>query len=165
MATRGLCVPLRRLKPPPPLSPSRRYNKLAGLATRLVALLNALKPDDPFRIKVTDQMLEKLYAFGAIPTRSSIKIVEKLSTSSFAKRRLPVIMVRTKMCETLKEAVTFVEQVRAGRPCTCVCFCVQVCVCVHAGPRARGARGGDRPGIYCHTGHVRLCLLGGLLQD
>lgn len=125
----------------PPLSPSRRYNKLAGLATRLVALLNALKPDDPFRIKVTDQMLEKLYAFGAIPTRSSIKIVEKLSTSSFAKRRLPVIMVRTKMCETLKEAVTFVEQVRAGRPCTCVCgLCTSMCVCARRATCAWGQR-------------------------
>jgi len=28
------------------------------------------------------------------------------------RRRLPVVMVRTKMAETLKEAVTFIEQVR-----------------------------------------------------
>ncbi len=76
-----------------------------------MSLLKELKPDDPFRIKVTDQLLEKLYAFGAIPTRSSIAIVERLSTSSIAKRRLPVIMVKTKMAETMKEAVTFIEQV------------------------------------------------------
>lgn len=29
------------------------------------------------------------------------------------RRRLPVVMVRTKMAETLKEAVTFIEQVRS----------------------------------------------------
>ena len=99
-----------------------RYNKLAGLATKLVSLLKELKPDDPFRIKITDQLLEKLYAFGAIPTRTSISIVERLSTSSIAKRRLPVIMVKTKMAQTMKEAVTFIEQARAPACDKNACF-------------------------------------------
>ena len=124
-----------------------RYNKLAGMATRLVAKLKELPADDPFRIKVTDQMLEKLYLLGVIPTRQSMdKVwemqphhpcvpvclchcgclcglrfpvvgqVEHLSASAFCRRRLPVVMVRLHMCETLKEAVTFIEQghVRVG---------------------------------------------------
>jgi U3 small nucleolar ribonucleoprotein protein IMP3 len=95
----------------PFLHTSHRYNKLAGIATKLVALLKELKPDDPFRQKITDQLLDKLYQFGAIPTRTSLAVIEKLSTSSFAKRRLPVIMVRNKMATSMKEAVTFVEQV------------------------------------------------------
>jgi U3 small nucleolar ribonucleoprotein protein IMP3 len=93
-----------------------RYNKLAGMATRLVAKLKELKPDDPFRIKVTDQLLDKLYILGVIPTRQSMDKVEHLSASTFCRRRLPVVMVKLKMCETLKEAVTFIEQghVRVG---------------------------------------------------
>lgn len=97
-----------------------------------MSLLKELKPDDPVRMKVSDQLLEKLYLFGAIPTRSSIHIVERLSTSAFAKRRLPVIMVRSKMAENIKEAVTFVEQVRCGHGAHVSCgTCVHgLCVCV-----------------------------------
>ena len=100
---------------PPPIDPSR-YNKLAGLATRLVAKLKELKPDDPVRVKVTDQMLEKLYMLGVIPTRQSMDKAEHLSASTFCRRRLPVVMVKLRMCENLKEAVTFIEQghVRVG---------------------------------------------------
>lgn len=39
--------------------------------------------------------------------------VEKLSTASFCRRRLAVVMVRLKMAQTLREAVTFIEQVRS----------------------------------------------------
>jgi hypothetical protein len=53
---------------------------------------------------------------GAITTKKSLAQLEKLSTSSFCRRRLSVVMVRLKMAETLREAVTFVEQghVRVG---------------------------------------------------
>lgn len=37
--------------------------------------------------------------------------VEKLSTASFCRRRLAVVMVRLKMAQTLREAITFIEQV------------------------------------------------------
>ncbi len=37
---------------------------------------------------------------------------EKITVSSFCRRRLPVVLVRLKFAETLKEAVTFVEQGR-----------------------------------------------------
>ena len=42
--------------------------------------------------------------------------LEKLATSAFCRRRLAVVLVRLKMAETLREAVTFVEQghVRVG---------------------------------------------------
>jgi U3 small nucleolar ribonucleoprotein protein IMP3 len=53
---------------------------------------------------------------GVITTKKSLAQVDKLSTSSFCRRRLSVIMVRLRMSETLREAVTFIEQghVRVG---------------------------------------------------
>lgn len=42
--------------------------------------------------------------------------MEKLTVSSFCRRRLAVVMVRIKMSETIREAITFIEQghVRVG---------------------------------------------------
>lgn len=53
---------------------------------------------------------------GVISTKKSLAQTDKLSTASFCRRRLPVVMVRTKMAETLREACTFIEQghVRVG---------------------------------------------------
>lgn len=48
---------------------------------------------------------------GVISTKKSLVQLEKLSTSSFCRRRLSVVMVRLKMAETLREACTFIEQV------------------------------------------------------
>ncbi len=54
----------------------------------------------------------RLYAMGVITTKKSLVQLEKLSTASFCRRRLSVVMVRLKMAQTLREAVTFIEQVR-----------------------------------------------------
>jgi U3 small nucleolar ribonucleoprotein protein IMP3 len=53
---------------------------------------------------------------GVIPTKKSLVQLEKLSTSAFCRRRVAVVMVRSRMCETVREAATFVEQghVRVG---------------------------------------------------
>jgi U3 small nucleolar ribonucleoprotein protein IMP3 len=53
---------------------------------------------------------------GVITTKKSLAQVDKLSTSSFCRRRISVVMVRLRMSETLREAVTFIEQghVRVG---------------------------------------------------
>jgi len=53
---------------------------------------------------------------GLIPTKKSLAQCETLAASTFCRRRLPVVMVRVKMAETLKEAITFIEQgqVRVG---------------------------------------------------
>jgi hypothetical protein len=53
----------------------------------------------------------RLYNMGVIPTKKSLVLLEKLSTSSFCRRRLSVVMVRLRMAETLREACTFIEQV------------------------------------------------------
>ena len=49
---------------------------------------------------------------GIVTTKKGLSQLEELSTSAFCRRRLPIIMVRSKMAETVPEAVTFVEQVR-----------------------------------------------------
>jgi U3 small nucleolar ribonucleoprotein protein IMP3 len=75
-----------------------------------------LKADDPFRIAMTEQLLEKLYRMGIITTTTSLQKAEEISASAICRRRLPVVMVRMKMAETLQVAVTFIEQgqVRVG---------------------------------------------------
>merc|ERR1712166_566553 len=67
-------------------------------------------------MKITDQLLTKMYNMGIITTKKSLLQCEKVSVSAFCRRRLPVVMARLKMAETMKEAVTFVEQghVRIG---------------------------------------------------
>lgn len=70
-------------------------------------------------MKVTEGLIEKLFSMGLVPTKKSLLQCEKLAVSAFCRRRLPVVLVRLKFCETLKEAVTFVEQghIRIGDCC------------------------------------------------
>lgn len=53
---------------------------------------------------------------GLITTKRNFELCSKVSASCFCRRRLPVIMVRTKMVQTLKAAITYIEQghVRVG---------------------------------------------------
>ena len=94
----------------------KRYNKLCGSVTKLAAALKRLDARDETRTEVTEAMLRKLYDIGAIPSTKSLALCDRLSTSSFCRRRLATVLVRIRMCETLREATTFIEQghVRVG---------------------------------------------------
>lgn len=61
-------------------------------------------------------MLEKLYVLGLIPTKWDLEAASKISASAFCRRRLPVVMVRNKMSENIKNASQLVEHghVRVG---------------------------------------------------
>jgi len=61
-------------------------------------------------------LLRKLYALGVIDSDSSLAKAERVTVSAFCRRRLAVVMVRLKMAETVREAVTLVEtgNVRVG---------------------------------------------------
>jgi U3 small nucleolar ribonucleoprotein protein IMP3 len=129
-----------------------KYSKVAGLITKITAMLKDLPHDvsfpaslrfypstavfsgptflctsdlfqgkisesfifltwqDEVRIKITDALVEKLYNMALIPTKKSLVQCERLAVSAFCRRRLPVVLVRLKFCETMREAVTFVEQ-------------------------------------------------------
>ena len=92
------------------------YRRIVGMVTKLSAKLKTLKVDDPFRIAMTDQLLTKLLDLGIIDTGKSLEKADKLTASAICRRRLPVIMVRLKMAQTLKSAITWIEQgqVRVG---------------------------------------------------
>lgn len=93
-----------------------RYNKIAGMVTKLVAKLKSLKPSDVFRVKRSQQLLKKLHDLGLIAQGQALNECDRLSTSEFCKRRLPVVLMRLKFAETMREAVTFVEHghIRVG---------------------------------------------------
>ncbi|XP_057813087.1 U3 small nucleolar ribonucleoprotein protein IMP3 isoform X2 [Cryptomeria japonica] len=69
----------------------KKYSVLCGVVTKLVNILKQIDPKDPFRVEMTDRLLEKL-------------------------RRLATVLVRLHFCESLKEAVTYIEQghIRVG---------------------------------------------------
>ena len=94
----------------------KRFNKLCGSVTKLTAALKKLDSRDGTRVEVTEALLRKLHDIGAIPSTKSLALCDRLSTSSFCRRRLATVLVRNRMCETLREATTFVEQghVRVG---------------------------------------------------
>ncbi|KAG6557208.1 hypothetical protein Mapa_001135 [Marchantia paleacea] len=87
-----------------------KYNKMCGMVTKLVNIIKKLDAKDPFRIEMTEQLLDRLYNMGVIPTKKSLALCDKLSVSSFCRRRLAVVMMRLKFAENMKEATTFIEQ-------------------------------------------------------
>lgn len=60
---------------------------------RKIATLDA---KDTFRTECCSKLLEKLYILGLIPTKWDLNNVDKITASSFCRRRLPVLMVRSK---------------------------------------------------------------------
>lgn len=85
------------------------YNKIVGHVTKLTSVLKQLDERDPKRIEFTDRLLNQLYACGLIQTKR-LAACEKIAASTLCRRRLPVVLVRLKFAETMKEAVTLVEQ-------------------------------------------------------
>ena len=53
-----------------------------------------------------------MYNMGILPVKKSLVQCDKIATSAFCRRRLSVVMVKINMAETLREACTFIEQVR-----------------------------------------------------
>lgn len=93
-----------------------RYNRLCGKLGSLANQLSLLDPNDPFRIKMTDQLLEKLSSMGIITADNSLSQAFKVTTSSFCRRRLAVVLNKLKMCESVKQATKLIQQghVRVG---------------------------------------------------
>lgn len=75
-----------------------------------------MDPKHPFRIEQSALLLEKLYLMGLIPTKWDLSLCDKITASCFCRRRLPVVMVRNKMSESVKMATQLIEQghVRVG---------------------------------------------------
>ena len=93
-----------------------KYNKVVGKITKLCGVLKKLDQRHQKRIDTSKLLLEKLYNMGVINNTASLSNIESLTVSSFCRRRLPVVMVRLKMGQSLKEATTYIEQghIRVG---------------------------------------------------
>ncbi|KAK8033031.1 U3 small nucleolar ribonucleoprotein IMP3 [Apiospora marii] len=93
-----------------------KYNRLCGSIRQYAHKLSQLNPESAFRRKHEDLLLEKLYDMGVLAQMSKMSSVEKLTVSAFARRRLPVVMQRLKMSETISGAIKLIEQghVRVG---------------------------------------------------
>lgn len=83
--------------------------------------ISNLDPADPQRRKYEDLLLEKLHDMGILGTGGGGKgklsdVENKVTVSAFARRRLPVVMTRLRMADTVSAATKFVEQghVRVG---------------------------------------------------
>ncbi|KAK8048825.1 U3 small nucleolar ribonucleoprotein IMP3 [Apiospora phragmitis] len=92
------------------------YNRLCGSIRQYAHKLSQLSPESAFRRKHEDLLLEKLYDMGVLAQTSKMSSVEKITVSAFARRRLPVVMQRLKMSETISGAIKLIEQghVRVG---------------------------------------------------
>ncbi|CAL8143386.1 unnamed protein product [Orchesella dallaii] len=92
------------------------YNKLSRNIREMARRIKDLNPKSNFRLESGARLLEKLYTMGLIPARDTLEHCNNVSASSFCRRRLPVVMVRNRMAQTIKDAVKFIEQghVRVG---------------------------------------------------
>ena len=53
---------------------------------------------------------ERLYDLGLIKNKTSLKEIDEIGISKFCRRRLSVILFRNKYCESIKQAITYIEQ-------------------------------------------------------
>lgn len=84
---------------------------------QLAHRLSLLPPENATRRKHEELLLNKLYDMGILSTKSKLSAVENgVTVSAFARRRLPVVMTRLKMAETVQAATKMIEQgqVRVG---------------------------------------------------
>ncbi|KAI3374388.1 hypothetical protein L3Q82_006222 [Scortum barcoo] len=87
-----------------------KYNKLSRNIRDLAQKIRDLDEKDGFRAQSSHRLMEKLYSIGLIPTKQNLSLTEKVTASSFCRRRLPSIMLNLRMAQNLKTAITFIEQ-------------------------------------------------------
>uniref|UniRef100_A0A8C1V6L2 Small ribosomal subunit protein uS4 N-terminal domain-containing protein n=1 Tax=Cyprinus carpio TaxID=7962 RepID=A0A8C1V6L2_CYPCA len=89
-----------------------KYNKLSRNIRELAQKIRDLDEKDGFRAQSTALFLEKLYSVGLIPTKQNLSLTNEVCASAFCRRRLPTIMLKLRMAQNLKTAITFIEQGR-----------------------------------------------------
>ncbi|PWZ18466.1 U3 small nucleolar ribonucleoprotein IMP3 [Zea mays] len=120
----------------------KKYNGICLMVQKLVNIIKQMDPRDPFRIQMTDLILDKLVNVPKVAWISEIMrfliifpafqmdpqcvevcnslveyiILFTLLAAFMVRRRLATVMVKLKFAEHLKEAVTYIEQghVRVG---------------------------------------------------
>ena len=70
--------------------------------------ISLLPAADPFRTKMENQLLSKLYDMGVLSSASKLSEVEnKVTVAAFCRRRLAVVMCMNKMAETVSAVSMF----------------------------------------------------------
>lgn len=94
-----------------------RYRALARDIRALARRLRDLGPASAaFRSRSSALLLHKLFAMGIVGSRRSLAVCERVCAASFCRRRLPCVLLKLRMAQNMRHAVTFVEQghVRVG---------------------------------------------------
>lgn len=79
-----------------------RYNKLCGSLRSYAHRVSLLPAQDPFRTRMENQLLSKLYDMGVLNSSAKLSDVDnKLTVAAFCRRRLAVFMCMSKMAETV----------------------------------------------------------------
>ncbi|KAJ1977039.1 U3 small nucleolar ribonucleoprotein imp3 [Dimargaris xerosporica] len=94
----------------------RKYAFLANDVQRVTYELSLLDPTDPYRSEQEKRLMAKLYDLGIIDMQTKVSRLSHLSVVSFCKRRLPVILCRLKMAQSVQVATKLVKDghVRVG---------------------------------------------------
>uniref|UniRef100_A0A914EFW2 U3 small nucleolar ribonucleoprotein protein IMP3 n=1 Tax=Acrobeloides nanus TaxID=290746 RepID=A0A914EFW2_9BILA len=92
------------------------YNKLAAQIWDITKKIRDLKDNNPNKTVLARKLLGKLYDMGVIPTADTLERCDKITASSFCRRRLAVMMVKQQMVQTIEQASNLIEQghVRVG---------------------------------------------------
>jgi len=88
----------------------QRYNKICGMITKLTNMLKTLKPDDKFRIQISEQLLDKLHQVGVVSKKNSLQDCASIPVAAFCRRRLGVILKSKGYGDTLTEAYNYTRQ-------------------------------------------------------
>uniref|UniRef100_A0A1B6MSN6 U3 small nucleolar ribonucleoprotein protein IMP3 n=1 Tax=Graphocephala atropunctata TaxID=36148 RepID=A0A1B6MSN6_9HEMI len=93
-----------------------KYNKLSREIRTVARKIKEIDPSESFRTDSSASLLEKLYVMGLIDTKWNLESCDGVTASSFCRRRLPVVMVRLRMAQTVKMAAQLIQQghVRVG---------------------------------------------------
>lgn len=93
----------------------QQYNRLVGKMQRLTNTLRQMPPEDKVRIELTKDFVDRVYQLGIIKT-PQLSACADINVASICQRRLPVVMVRLKFCQRIKDADLYVRQghVRVG---------------------------------------------------
>uniref|UniRef100_A0A671Q8Y0 U3 small nucleolar ribonucleoprotein protein IMP3-like n=1 Tax=Sinocyclocheilus anshuiensis TaxID=1608454 RepID=A0A671Q8Y0_9TELE len=87
-----------------------KYNKLSRNIRVLAQKIRDLDEKDGFRAQSTCVSLCCRYSVGLIPTKQNLSLTNEVCASAFCRRRLPTIMLKLRMAQNLKTAITFIEQ-------------------------------------------------------
>ena len=92
------------------------YNKMARQIREIANKIRDLDPDHPYKKEATAALLKKLYDMGLTPTMRTLECADRISATSFCRRRLASLVFASHMAENMKAAVTFVEHghIRVG---------------------------------------------------